>query len=165
MPSESIAVWGTCVLAALALAAALSGWITRHQHRREARHLQAVQLAEALARHAAWVASQRRNATFVLNEDVAEAALRQASQIQARAFPDLAREWAAVRDVHARLLAFLASQQRLRLADPEAWLESDHDARFLALWHEHQQVLEALTRRLEGAMRGAPVDRPEPGSA
>jgi hypothetical protein len=53
--------------------------------------------------------------------------------------------------VHNRLLNFLGTQQALWLRDPDRWLESDHDKRFMALWRQHRLVLQALLTRLERA--------------
>ncbi|AEG92103.1 hypothetical protein [Ramlibacter tataouinensis] len=158
---SSLALW---LLSGVALAAVISALITRHLRLREARREQGLRLLHALARYSAWVASQRRNAAFVLHDDVAETALQEAARAQALGFPRLSRQWSALMDVHTRLAAFLAAQQRLRLADPEAWLESDHDGRFMQLWREHEAALHALTDRLELAT-GASFAGPEPGSA
>lgn len=42
--------------------------------------------------------------------------------------------------VHHRLVDFLWNQPLLHYKDPERWLESDHDSRFLALWRQHRQA-------------------------
>lgn len=152
------------LLAGVVLSAVISALITRHLRMRQLRREHGLRLLHALARYSAWVASQRRNAAFVLHDDVAELALQEAALAQAMGFPRLARHWSALMEVHTRLTAFLAAQQALRLADPEAWLESDHDGRFMQLWREHQQALHALTDRLELAT-GTSFAGPEPGSA
>jgi hypothetical protein len=51
--------------------------------------------------------------------------------------------------VHNRLINFLSTQQALWLRDPEHWLQSGHDKRFMALWRQHRFALQALLTRLE----------------
>jgi hypothetical protein len=64
-------------------------------------------------------------------------------------FPELAGDMAELMAVHNRLVNFLHTQQALWLRDPERWLESQHDKRFLALWRQHRFALEALHRKLQ----------------
>jgi hypothetical protein len=55
--------------------------------------------------------------------------------------------------VHRRLVHFLAAQHALWLRDPQHWLESEHDQRFMALWRQHHFALHALLARLEQVTR------------
>jgi hypothetical protein len=64
-------------------------------------------------------------------------------------FPDLAGDMAELLAVHNRLINFLSTQQALWLRDPEHWLQSGHDKRFMALWRQHRFALQALLTRLE----------------
>ena len=64
-------------------------------------------------------------------------------------FPELAGDMAELLAVHNRLVIFLGSQQQLWLRDPEHWLESEHDKRFMALWRQHRFAQQALLARLE----------------
>jgi hypothetical protein len=66
-------------------------------------------------------------------------------------FPELAGDMADLMAVHNRLMNFLHTQQALWLRDPERWLESGHDRRFVALWRQHRLALEALHGRLQQA--------------
>jgi hypothetical protein len=64
-------------------------------------------------------------------------------------FPELAGDMAELTAVHNRLVNFLHTQQALWQRDPERWLESGHDQRFLALWKQHRLALEALRAKLQ----------------
>lgn len=142
-PLAYYALW---LVAGLLAVAAVSAAITRLMRRRE----QALVLAEALARHSVWVAAQRSRLELDLRRDEADAALQQAQAVQARWFPRLAPELAAVMQVDQRIDGFLMHQRRLRFQDPEAWLESDHDQQFMALWREYLAAVEGLTQKLRG---------------
>ena len=41
------------------------------------------------------------------------------------------------------------TQQALRLQDPEAWLESDHDVRFLEQWRMLDVAVERMAQELK----------------
>ena len=68
--------------------------------------------------------------------------------IQREWFPGLSWETAELLDVHARLIDFLWTQQMLRVTDAEAWLDSDHDTRFLRLWGLHRDAAQAARVKL-----------------
>ena len=64
----------------------------------------------------------------------------------------------ALLESHGRFIEFLWSQQALRLRDPEAWLDSDHDKRFMVLWRDHRGAVHALADRLRESVRDPIVD-------
>lgn len=140
-----------CLLAALLGIALLSWILARHQRRAELRRREAQRMLEALARYSGWVCAQRLAAVFQGEGPEAAAALDEACSIRQAWFPELAGDMAEVLAVHNRIVNFLGLQQALWLRDPEHWLESDHDKRFLALWRQHRAALEALLGKLEQA--------------
>jgi hypothetical protein len=75
-------------------------------------------------------------------------ALDEACAIRVACFPDLAGDMAELLAVHNRLVDFLDRQHQLRRSDTEAWLESDHDARFVALWHQQALAIRAMKEKL-----------------
>lgn len=141
-----LAVW---LVAALLAIAAISWLLARHKRRHDLRRLQAEQLLLALQRYSAWVSAQRLAAVFQGEGPEAAAALDQACTIRLAWFPELAGDMAELLGVHNRLINFLSTQQQLWLRDPEHWLESEHDKRFMALWRQHRFALQALLARLE----------------
>ncbi|MBL0422939.1 hypothetical protein JI739_21565 [Ramlibacter sp. AW1] len=143
--SSTLAYYVLWLSVGLLLVAIASGLITRTLRRRE----QALALAEALARHSVWVAAQRSRIELELRREEADAALRQARRVQGRWFPRLASELAEVLEIDRRIENFLVAQHRLRIDDPEAWLESDHDERFMALWREYLVTVERVTEKLK----------------
>lgn len=156
-PLTYYALWLLAGLLVVALVSASLTWLMR---RRE----QALVLAEALSRHAVWVATQRSKVALELQREEADAALLQARAVQSRWFPGLAPEFRALLEVDRRLDGFLARQHALRLSDPEAWLESDHDEHYLLLLREYLHALDRLTERL-GRMTGEAAPPVEHGSA
>jgi hypothetical protein len=155
---EYYLLWLAGGLAAIAIVSAL---ITQRLRRRVMRRLKAVELLDALGRYSEWVAAQRRNLLFQGDVQEDACALAEVRGVLRQWFPDLEAAAAQVFTVHARLVEFLASQQALRLQDPEAWLESDHDLRFLEQWRELDAAVERLARdpRLLGDFAAA---GPEP---
>lgn len=146
----SLAIW----LAAALLAAAALGWMAaRLKRRHDTRRAHARELLQALQRYSEWVCAQRLAAVFQGESAEAAAALDRACTLRQACFPALAGDMAELLAVHNRLLHFLGLQHALWLRDPEHWLLSDHDARFLALWRQHRRVLQALQERLEQATR------------
>lgn len=143
---------------ALAGAAAASAWIAWRQSWIELRRRQAEDGLDALARYSEWVALQRRAVRFAGEAACGHEALVQVRQLQQAGFPELAPAMVSLLEVHARMLDFLWRQQQLRAADPEAWLESDHDSRFLALWHEHQTAVHRLAAQLRERAGALAVD-------
>jgi hypothetical protein len=134
--------------AGLIAIAAVSAFITRRLRHSVARRLKAVELLDALGRYSEWVAAQRRNLLFQGEVQEDAGALADMGAIVRQWFPELAAAAVQVFAVHTRLLEFLSSQQALRLQDPEAWLESDHDLRFLEQWRELDVAVERLAREL-----------------
>lgn len=134
--------------AGLAIVAGLSAALTRHLRSRALRRVKAAQLLEAQAAYTAWIAAQRRAAFFEGDAREGESPLREARLIQREWFPELAGEAADLFDMHARLIDFLWTQQMLRVTDAEAWLDSDHDARFQQLWRLHRDAAHAVGERL-----------------
>ena len=148
-------LWLAIALAAVAVASAL---IARRLAWREWRRAQAEAALDALARYSEWLGAQRRTAAFAGDVPAERSALAELRAIQQLAFPELSGGLMALLQVHARALDFLWRQQVLRLRDAEAWLESDHDARFMALWEEHGTVVHALADRLRESAGGPLVD-------
>lgn len=135
--------------AGLAIVAALSAAITRHVRSRALRRVAAAQLLEALAAYSGWVAAQRRAAFFEGDSRDGGWVLRDVRRIQREWFPELSSEAAELFDVHARLIDFLWSQQLMRLSDAEAWLDSDHEARFSQLWELQRNAARLAAAKLE----------------
>ena len=145
-----LAAW---LLAALGLIALLSAALARAKRRHDLYRTQAQNLAQALQRYSEWVCAQRLAAVFQGEGPEAAAALDEACTIRMTWFPELAGDMAQLMAVHNRLVNFLATQQALWLRDPENWLESEHDKRFMALWRQHQIALQGLHGKLEQATR------------
>lgn len=138
-----------CLVAALLAIGALSWLLARYKRRHDLRRIQAHHLLQALQRYSDWVCAQRLAAVFQGEGAEAAAALDQACTIRLAWFPELAGDMAELLGMHNRLLNFLSTQQQLWLRDPEHWLESEHDKRFMALWRQHRFALEALQAKLE----------------
>jgi hypothetical protein len=141
----------TCLLAALVVIGVLSWLLARYKRRHDARRLQAQRLLQALQRYSEWVGAQRMAAVFQGEGADAAAALDEACTVRLAWFPELAGDMAELIGVHNRLINFLGTQQALWLRDPEHWLESEHDKRFMALWKQHRNALQALLAKLEQA--------------
>ena len=154
---STFAYYAAWLLVGLLLTALVSAFLTRTMRRRE----QALLLAEALARHSVWVAAQRSRTELDLRREDADSALQQASAVQSRWFPRLAPELGDVMAIDQRIEGFLITQHRLRIEDPEAWLESDHDERFMALWRDYLAALDRLNEKLRAVTGEArPVEGP-----
>lgn len=138
-----------CLVAALLAIGALSWLLARYKRRHDLRRIQAHHLLQALQRYSDWVCAQRLAAVFQGEGAEAAAALDQACTIRMAWFPELAGDMAELLGMHNRLINFLSTQQQLWLRDPEHWLESEHDKRFMALWRQHRFALEALQAKLE----------------
>jgi hypothetical protein len=143
-----LAAW---LVAALLAIAGLSWVLARHKRRDDLRRRQARRLLQALQRYSSWVCAQRLAAVFQGEGADAAAALDEACTVRLAWFPELAGDMAEVLAIHNRILHFLGAQQQLWLRDPERWLESDHDKRFMALWRQHRFAVEALLAKLEQA--------------
>jgi hypothetical protein len=138
--------WLAAGLFATAIASAL---IARHLRLRALRRLKAPQLLDALARYSGWAAAQRHAMLFQADAWGGDEALAQVRGLQRQWFAPLAREAAQLLDTHTRLVEFLWTQQVLRLSDAEAWLLSDPDAKFMALWQPHHEAVRALGDKLQ----------------
>ena len=141
----------SCLFAALIVIGVLSWVLARYRRRSDLRRGQAQQLLQSLQRYSDWVCAQRLAAVFQGESAEAAAALDQACTIRVAWFPELSGDMAELLAVHNRLINFLGTQQALWLRDPEHWLESDHDKRFMALWRQHRIALQALLEKLEDA--------------
>jgi hypothetical protein len=148
---DSTTYLAACLLAALLAVGILSWLLARHTRRADMRRLQAQRLVQALQRYSDWLCAQRLAAVFQGEGPEAAAALDEACTIRLAWFPDLAGDMAELLAMHNRTLNFLATQQALWLRDPEHWLESEHDKRFMALWWQHRFALEALLAKLAHA--------------
>lgn len=145
-PTTYLAAW---LLAALLAIGLLSWLLARYKRRHDLRCFQAQRMLRALQRYSDWVRAQRLAAVFQGEGPEAAAALDEACTIRMAWFPELAGDMAEVMAIHNRILSFLGTQQALWLRDPEHWLESEHDKRFVALWRQHQFALQALLARLQ----------------
>lgn len=139
------ALWLAFALVATALASAV---IAHRLRRRDLRRQAAEHALEALARDSEWLAAQRRNPGFQGEQLADGAPLLQLRQLQQAWFPELGAPMEQLLEVHARVLDFLWKQQLLRVRDPEAWLESDHDSEFMARWRDHQLAVHRLAALL-----------------
>lgn len=139
------------LLAALAGVGLLTWLLARYKRHQDLRRVQAERLLQALQRYSSWVCAQRLVAVFQGEPPEAAEALDEACTVRMAWFPELAGDMAELLAVHNRILTFLGTQQALWLRDPEHWLESDHDKRFMALWRQHRYALQALLGRLEQA--------------
>ncbi len=117
----------------------------------------------ALDRHCAWLVAQRHLMTEPLNSQPHSSALEEISALQRQCFPELRAQVEPLFALHARMIEFLVSQQALRLEDPEAWLNSNHDTRFMALLRQHFGAVQLLTVKLR-SVSGATDWALEPGT-
>lgn len=145
---SSFVYFSLWLAAALIVIAIISATIARSLRQRTVRRLKAVELLDALDRYSEWVASQRRAPFFQGEGEEGAAPLEDARHIKQGWFPELADDLVEILMVHNRLLDFLWQQQVLRLKDPEGWLESDHDGRFLELWRQHRYAIEGVQIKL-----------------
>jgi hypothetical protein len=158
---SSIVYFSLWLVAALIAVALASATIARGLRLREVRRLKALELLDALDRYSGWVASQRRTTFFQGEGDGADTPLDEARHIKQGWFPELAGDMVEIMAVHNRLVDFLWHQQLLRLRDPERWMESDHDSRFLELWRQHRYALEDVQLKLRGLAHVPHLERDE----
>jgi hypothetical protein len=161
---QALLYHATWVSAALVVIAVASAWLSRRRLVRDLRRQHAEDALEALAAYSEWLAAQRRHAAFQGDRTDAAAPLSRLRQLQQASFPELAPALVQLFDLHARLLDFLWRQQMLRVRDPEAWLESDHDGRFMGLWREHRDVVHGVAQRLRSRTGGELLVDAEPES-
>ena len=156
---SNIVYFSLWLVAALTAIALMSATIVRGLRLREVRRQKAVQMLDALARYSEWGASQRRAAVFEGEGQDATDALEEAHRIKQGWFPELAEDMVEILIVHNRLVDFLWNQQVLRFKDPERWLESDHDTRFLELWRQHRYAIEGVQIKLRSFARPQEAER------
>lgn len=151
----------------LLLAAALSGWLVARLRHRLQHAAQARGLLAALRLYALWLAAQRSGLAGAIERGPALAALRRAQALAGRLGPPLPAAMEQVLAGDAAIERFSRRQQALRWQDPEAWLDSDHEAQLGALWQRQEgalQALEALSlhraRSEAAALDAAPPQRP-----
>lgn len=149
------------LVAALMAVALISATIARSLRMREVRRLKALELLAALDRYSEWVASQRRATFFQGEGEGGERLLDDARRIKQGWFPELAGDMVEVLTVHNRLVDFLWNQQLLRFKDPERWMDSDHDSRFLELWRQHRYALDGMQMKLRSLAHLHPQERRE----
>ena len=150
-------LWLVAALIAIAL---VSATIARSLRLREVRRLKALELLDALDRYSEWVAAQRRSTFFQGEGEEASTPLEEARHIKQGWFPELAGDMVEILIVHNRMVDFLWQQQLLRLKDPERWLESDHDSRFLELWRQHRYAIEGVQIKLR-SLAHVPESEPD----
>lgn len=158
--------FGLWLIAALVAIGFLSAFLARQRRWRELRRAQGLRMLAALERYCGWVGLQRRALQFHGESPEAAQALDEACATRLAWFPELAADMAQLLAVHNRLVAFLSAQQALRLQDPEAWMESDHDARFDALALHEAHLIAGMRRKLSMAVAlQAPAGRDTAGAA
>jgi hypothetical protein len=145
---SSLAYYLLWLAGGLLIVAIISATIASHLKRRVMRRLKGEQLLDALARYSEWVAAQRAMSYFTGELNLGSP-LQEIRDIGEQWFPDLSAEAGALFAVHERVVAFVSAQQRMRLQDPEAWLELDHEARFMELWRAHLSAVHTLAARLK----------------
>jgi hypothetical protein len=163
---SNLAYYSLWLAAALLTAAVLSAAIAKHLRLRELRRAKAAELLEALERYSEWAAVQCRSTFFNGESEESASALEEARLLKSGWFPELSAELLEFFAVHNRMIDFLWTQQVLRLKDPEAWLESDHDARFVQLWRQHRHAVESIADKLSLLVGGDSAISPhasEPG--
>jgi hypothetical protein len=138
----------------LLIVAIISGAITWQLKRRVMRRLKAEELLDALARYSEWLVAQRAM-SFFAGEPHDGSPVNEIVALRQQWFPELSAETRAFLAVHQRVLAFVSAQQRMRLQDPETWLELDHEARFMELWRAHLAAVNTLAAKLEQAAASA----------
>lgn len=159
---SSLAYYLLWLAGGLVVIAIISALITRHLKRRVMRRLKVGEVMDALMRYSEWVEGQRA-LPFNGNLQEGASALRELRALGQQWFPELGAQAAQLGAVHARLVEFLTAQQALRLQDPEAWLESDHEARFMEQWREHAEVAQQMFDKLRLVAAGADAG-PEGGT-
>ncbi len=136
--------------AGLALIALASAAIARRLRLGMLRRAKAAQLLDALETYTNWVGAQRCAVFFQGDAQQGDSPLHDVRHLQRDWFPELSEEATQLLEVHAQLIDFLWAQQMLRVKDAEAWIESDHDVRFLQLWRAHREAAHAAAEKLEG---------------
>ena len=159
---SSFAYYAIWLAASLLLIAVISALVVRHAHRRALRRINSIALLRALDRYCEWLVAQRH--AMAAADATIHCALEDIRALQRQYFPELSVEVEPLFAVHARLVDFLVSQQLLRLRDPEAWLDSDHDRRFMVLWRQHFSAVQLLTDKLK-TVTGASHSPLEPGTS
>lgn len=147
-PTLYYLVW---LLAGLALIALASTRLVRRLVRREGSRACACALADALSRYAAWLAVQRGHLMLEIDRVVADMALEEARELQARCFPQLAGALQGILATDRALAQWFRQQHALRHRDPEAWLDSQADPVGRGLLRAQDEALDLVRRCLPGA--------------
>lgn len=163
MPMPSLLYHALWIAIALVGIAAASALIARRLRQREFRRVGAEAMLDALAGYSEWLAGQRRTAAFPGDLPPEVSALTQVRRLQQARFPELSFALVRLLEVHTCMIDFLWKQQLQRTRDPEGWLDSDHDRRFIALWREHRQAVHLMADRLR-ALAGEGLVDAEPES-
>jgi hypothetical protein len=142
------ALW---LVAGLLVVAGISFAVALRWRRTVLRRAKAAELMRALSHYSDWVASQQRTAVVHGAASEGDASLRRVQALRQQWFPEFHAEAAQIRAVHEHLIEFLQSQFTLRMSDAEAWLDSDPDAGYMALWAQHQRATGQLAHRLTTA--------------
>ena len=144
---EYYLLWLAVGLVVIAAISALIAWRLR---RRVIRRVKSAELLDALSRHTEWVAAQHRALLLQGQGRPDDAPLEEVRSISAQWFPELWEDTRRLLAIDSHLKAFLRAQQRLRSQDAEAWLDSDYDTRFVALWREHLAATQPIMDKLPG---------------
>ncbi len=138
----------TWLAAGLVIIAVISGVLAWQTRRRVVRRLETIRMKDTLGAYSEWLSAQRRTA-FFQGEPSGQASLHHIAAVTQQFIPELQADVQVLGAVHQRMVEFLQTQQDLRIADPEAWLESGHDTRFLELWHQHLMAVQTLAHHLD----------------
>jgi hypothetical protein len=136
-------------LAAGLLAIAAASRVLVWRLRPELRQASAVALLDALARSSDWAAAQARALCFQAPTQASDPALAEFRALQVRGFPELTGIAHRLCYVHLQLVALLEANERQRLDDPEAWLDSGDHTAFVALSREYGALVGLIEQRLE----------------
>lgn len=148
-----------CLAAGLLAVAAISGVIVWRRQVQTLRELKAIQLLDALGRSAEWAEAQGRALRFQGPTQENDPALHDIGVLQARWFPQLAETAQALFECELRMAQLLRANQRQRLQDAEALLESGIDAAFMEMRREHERLIDSLEEEL--ARAGSTAMRPQ----
>ena len=160
---SSFAYYAFWLAASLVLIGVVSAVLVQYSQRRALRRVHGAALLLAIDGHCEWLVAQR-NATAVPDSSRPDSsALEEIGALQRQWFPELRAQVEPLLAIHAHMIDFLASQQALRLRDPEAWLDSDNDTQFMALLRQHFHAVQLLTAKLN-AVSGAAGLALEPGT-
>ncbi|MFD0666910.1 hypothetical protein ACT80S_04260 [Ramlibacter sp. MAHUQ-53] len=127
----------------LLLAAGLSAWLVARVGQHARREAQARGLLSALRLYALWLAAQRSGLGGAVERASVAAALRRAQACAGPLGPRVARAVADLAQADDAIERLSHRQRSLRRDDPEAWLDSDHEAQLAALRQRQEAALQA----------------------